>query len=37
MRNELRKEMERRLINVLCMAPGMLMLDPQVINNNKEN
>ena len=32
MRNEMKK-MERNLINALCMAPVMLMLDPQVIRN----
>jgi hypothetical protein len=33
MRNEM-KNVERRLMNALCMAPGMLMLDPQVIKNS---
>ena len=34
MRNEM-KRFERNLINVLCIAPEMLMLDPQVIRNNE--
>lgn len=33
MRNEMKKA-ERRLMNVLCMAPVMLMLDPQVVKNS---
>jgi hypothetical protein len=35
MRNEM-KRAERILMNALCLAPEMLMLDPQVIKNSTE-